>query len=125
MKDEMKKLNHTAENLFKVIRNIRNTTYELNILNFRIYNVFNVSLLNKANERVSLTKTLKIKAREKEYEVREILKERKNKGRKEFLISWKNFKTEDDQWESKQNVKHARKMLWPTFELGLGPAGRA
>ena len=87
MKNEMKKLEHTTESFFKVIKNIRNTIYELNISNFRIYNVFNVSLLIKADERVSLTKTLEIKIRKRKYEVREILEERKNKKKKKFLIS--------------------------------------
>ena len=87
MKNEMKKLEHTAEDFFRVIRNIRNTVYELNISNFKIHNVFNVSLLNKTDERVSLTKSLEIKARKKKYEVRKILKERKNKRKKKFLIS--------------------------------------
>ena len=83
----MKKLDHTAEDFFKVIRNIRNTTYELYISNFKIHNVFNAFLLDKADERVFLTKTLEIKAREKKYKIRKILKERKNKKKKEFLIS--------------------------------------
>ena len=84
MKNEMKKLEHTVE---RVIRNIQNTAYELNISKFRIHNVFNALLLNKTDKRVSLTKTLEIKARKKEYKVREILKERKKKKKKEFLIS--------------------------------------
>ena len=87
IKNEIKKLKHTTEDFFKVIRNIRNTVYKLNISNFTIYNVFNASLLNRIDERVSLTKTLEIKARKKEYKIREILKERKNKRRKKFLIS--------------------------------------
>ena len=83
----MKKLKHTAESFFKVIRNIQNTVYKLNISNFQIHNVFNALLLSKTDERVSLTKTLEIKARKKEYKVRKILKERKNKRKSEFLIS--------------------------------------
>ena len=83
MRNKIKKLKHTAENLFKIIRNIRNTVYELNISNFKIHNVFNASLLNKTDERVSLIKKLKTKARKKEYKVKEILKERKNKRKKE------------------------------------------
>ena len=83
----MKKLEYTAKKPFKVIKNIRNTTYELNILNFKIYKVFNAFLLNKADERISLAKSLEIRARKKEYEIREILRERKNKKKKKFLIS--------------------------------------
>ena len=107
----MKKLKHTAESLFKVIRNIRYTTYKLDILNFKIHNVFNAFLLNKADESVFLTKTLEIKTRKKEYKIREILSERKNKEKKEFLISWKRFEFENDQWESEQNVKHIKKTI--------------
>ena len=83
----MKKLKHTAKELFRVIRNIQNTTYQLEISNFKIYNVFNASLLNKADLSTSLTKTLKIKAKEKKYKISKILKERKNMRRKKFLIS--------------------------------------
>ena len=111
MKNEIKKLKHTTESFFKIIKNIRNTVYKLNISNFRIHNVFNASLLNKTDESVSLTKTFKIKARKKEYEVRKILKERKNRRKKEILISWKDFESENDQWESKQNVKYAKKAI--------------
>ena len=83
----MKKLKHTAKELFRVIRNIRNTTYKLKILNFKIHNVFSASLLNKADSSTFLTKILEIKAKEKEYEISEILRERKNMKRKKFLIN--------------------------------------
>ena len=83
----MKKLKHTAKKLFQVIRNIQNTTYKLKISNFKIHNVFNASLLNKADLSTFLTKTLKMKARKKEYKINEILRKRKNIRRKEFLIS--------------------------------------
>ena len=87
LKEEMKKLKHTAKRLFRIIRNIQNTVYKLKISNFKIHNVFNASLLNKADSSTSLTKILKMKARNKEYKISKILKERKNKKRKEFLIS--------------------------------------
>ena len=87
MRNEMKKLKHTAESFFKIIRNIQNTVYELNISNFKIHNVFNASLLNKTDERVFLITTLEIKTRKRKYKVRKILNKRKNKRRKEFLVS--------------------------------------
>ena len=111
LKEEIKKLEHTAKKSFQMIKNIRNTTYELKILNFKIHNVFSASLLNKANLNTSLTKTLKVKTKEKEYEISKILKERKNMKRKEFLISWKKFESENNQWKSEQNVKHARRAV--------------
>ena len=72
---------------FKIIRNIRDTIYKLNISNFKIHNVFYASLLDIADECVFLTKTLEVKARKKKYKMREILKERKIKRKKKFLIS--------------------------------------
>ena len=111
LKEEMKKLRHTAKESFQMIRNIRNTTYELEISNFKIHNVFSAFLLNKADLSTSLTKTLRVKTREKEYEISEILRKRKNMRRKKFLISWKDFESENNQWESEQNVKHARRAV--------------
>ena len=80
----MKKLKHTAKKFFRVIKNIRNTIYELKISNFKIHNVFSAFLLNRANLSTSLTKVLKIKAREKEYEISKILKERKHIKKRVF-----------------------------------------
>ena len=111
LKEEMKKLEHTAKESFRVIRNIRNTAYELKISNFKIHNVFSAFLLNKADSSTSLTKILRVKTKEKEYEISEILRKRKNKKRKKFLISWKGFESKDNQWESEQNVKHARRAV--------------
>ena len=87
LKEEMKKLRHTAKESFRMIRNIRNTAYELEISKFKNHNVFSASLLNKADLSTSLTRTLRIKTRQKEYEINEILRERKYKRRKKFLIS--------------------------------------
>ena len=107
----MKKLKHTTKKLFWMIKNIRNITYKLEILNFKIHNVFSASLLNRANLSTSLTKILKIKARKKEYKISKILRKRKNMKRKEFLISWKEFESKNNQWELKQNIKHARRTV--------------
>ena len=74
LKKEMKKLRHTAKELFQVIKNIRNTTYKLNILNFKIHNVFNAFLLDKTDLNTFLTRTLRVKTKEKEYEVSKILR---------------------------------------------------
>ena len=87
LKEEMKKLKHTAERSFRVVRNIRNTIYKLKISNFKIHSVFSAFLLDRTDSSTSLTKILKVKIKEKEYEISEILKERKNMRRKKFLIS--------------------------------------
>ena len=106
----MKKLGHTAEGPFRVVRNIKNTAYQLHIPNSRIHNVFHAGLLDKADPSTLLARNLGVKIRKKEYEVRKILGERKVKGQRQFLVSWKGYGSENDQWEPEQNVKHAKKI---------------
>ena len=86
LKDEMKKLRHTAERSFRVIRNIKNTFYELEISNSSIHQTFYEVLLTKADSSTSLTKSLEVKVRKKEFEVEKVLEERTRRGKKEFLI---------------------------------------
>ena len=83
----MKKLNYIAEELFLMKRNIKNVIYELRISETRIHKIFNANSLIKADSAISLVKNLKVKSREKEYEVNKIRSERKIKERTEFLIN--------------------------------------
>ena len=87
LKDEMKKLGHTAEGPFRVIRNIKNTFYELKISDFSIHQTFYGVLLTKADPSTPLTKSLGTKVREKKFEVEKVLEERTRREKKEFLIS--------------------------------------
>ena len=82
----MKKLRHTAEGSFLMIRNIKNTFYELDISNSSVHSVFFGFLLTKADSRTSLAKSLKVKERQKEFDVEKILGERTRRGKKEFLV---------------------------------------
>ena len=111
LKDEMKKLRHTAEGPFLVERNIKNVAYELRISGTKIHKTFNANSLTKADPAIPVARGLEVKNREKEYEVNKILGERKNKGRTEFLINWKGYSHEEDQWEPEQNVKNAKKAI--------------
>ena len=107
----MKKLSHTAEGPFLVERNIKNVAYELRIPGTRIHKTFNANSLTKADSAIPLVKGLEVRNKEKEYEVNKILGERKIKGRTEFLINWKGYGPEEDQWEPEQNVKNAKKAV--------------
>ena len=83
----MKKLKHTAKESFLIQRNIKNVTYELYILKTKIHKIFNVNSLTLINLIISITKELKIKNKEKKYEVNKILREKKKKERTEFFIN--------------------------------------
>ena len=87
LKDEMKKLRHTAEKSFLIKRNVKNVVYELRISETKIHKTFNANSLTATDSIISVTKRLRIKNREKEYEVNKILSERKVKERTEFFIN--------------------------------------
>ena len=87
LKDEMKKLRHTAKKSFLVKRNIKNVAYELRISGIKIHKTFNANSLIAADFIISVAKELEIKNRKKKYEVNKILGERKNRDRTEFFIN--------------------------------------
>jgi hypothetical protein len=49
--------------------------------------------------------------RKEEYEVHEILDERRRNGRTEYLVQWKDYSPKDDTWEPEQNLTNARDTL--------------
>ena len=87
LKDEMKKLKHTAKESFLIKRNIKNVIYELRILKTRIYKTFNANSFILTNSAISVTKRLKVKNKKKKYEINKILSERKMKERIKFFIN--------------------------------------
>lgn len=55
-----------------------------------------------------------------EYEVEEILNHREKKGKRDFLIRWKNFSPSHDSWEKEGNLQNCAKILRRYFkEKGL------
>ena len=111
LKDEMKKLKHTAKESFLIKRNIKNVIYELHISRIKIHKTFNVNSLIVTDFTISVIKRLKIKNKKKKYEVNKILSERKNRERTEFFINWKEYDHEENQWKPEQNVKNAKKAI--------------
>ena len=87
LKDEMKKLKHTAEGPFLMKKNIKNVVYELHISEIKMYKTFNANSLIKTNSIISIARRLGVKSKEKKYEVNKILKKRKNRERTEFFIN--------------------------------------
>ena len=86
-KDEMKKLKHIAKESFLIKRNIKNVIYELRISETKIHKIFNVNSFIITNSVILITKKLKVKNKEKKYEINKILNERKQRERTEFFIN--------------------------------------
>jgi hypothetical protein len=52
-----------------------------------------------------------VNGRESEYEVQEILAERKNGTKTEYLVRWEGYEPEDDTWEPTSNLSNAKGVL--------------
>ena len=48
---------------------------------------------------------------EKEYEVEEIRKHRKQGQKTQFLVYWKGYRDEHDQWIAETGLSHAKEMI--------------
>jgi len=48
---------------------------------------------------------------EEEFEVEKILNKRTIRGKKKFLVRWKGYIVEEDTWESRENLKNAKKLV--------------
>ena len=83
----------------------------------RIHNVFHVSLLEpwhdrdddgKAAERMPVA--LEVDG-EDEYELEKILGARKRKGSRQYLVKWKGYPENYDQWEPEENLGNAEELV--------------
>jgi len=48
---------------------------------------------------------------EKEFEVEKILNKRTIRGKKKFLVRWKDYTVEEDTWESRKNLENAKELV--------------
>jgi transposase InsO family protein len=115
-----KKLQQRFVGPFKILTKIGQVAYRLDLgPNYRIHNVFHVSLLKKLKEspskfssRVSPPPEPDFIGDEREYEVEEVLDKRKAQIKKKsswiYLIKWKGFTLEDATWESLHNLTNAQ-----------------
>jgi len=48
---------------------------------------------------------------EEEFEVEKILNKRTIRGKKKFLVRWKDYTVEEDTWESRKNLENAKELV--------------
>ena len=107
-----KKLGPKRYGPFKIVEKIGHTTYWLLLPdNWKlIHPVFNQDLLTPFNEAAYATQHKprppppEIIGDKLEYEVQQILDARKHRNTIEFLVSWKGYGLEHNQWVKKHNV---------------------
>src|SRR5450755_5192120 len=103
------KLDHKKFNPFKIIRNIKDISFELQFPpTMKIHPVFHISLLEPADPNIpqGLTPEIHPDSQELEDEVVKILNVRKARGRLQWLVKWLGYGNEHNTWEPKTNLTH-------------------
>jgi hypothetical protein len=116
-----KKLDAKRVGPFEIIKKISPLVYQLRLpADWKIHPVFHVSLLRpaKLDDRLHpeiIDDTLKpdpiIVGREEEYEVERIVRHQGGKRRRMFLVKWKGYPEEENTWEPRRNLSHARETV--------------
>jgi len=87
VKQQSKKLNNKSIKLFKVKRNIKGLSYELDLLKkMRIHPVFHTFMLQCCNQFIPLQTTETSVEPDKEYQVKNILEKRMISGKTHYLV---------------------------------------
>ncbi len=103
---------------FRIIETIKDITFRLDLptpwLLRRIHNVFHARLLRKytfpeTGQSSALTPVDTPDG--KEYEVESIIRHRKFRGRKQYLVKWKGYPDNDSTWQSKSDLKNSAEIL--------------
>jgi len=97
VKRRSKKLNNKSIKLFKIKRNIKGISYELDLLKkMQIHSVFHAFMLQCCNQSIPL-QTIKTSVElNEEYEVENILRKRMISGKAHYLIKQKRYDTSEN-----------------------------
>ena len=114
-----KKLNHWSIEPFMIKRNIKNLSYELDLLvNMKIHSVFHAFMLQLCNQFIQFQTKLTLIESDEEYEVEGILGKKTISETVHYLVKWKEYDTSESTWEPKQNLRNCARML-QCFEGGI------
>jgi len=82
-----------------------------------IYNVFNEDLLTQCKEpqykgqHIELAPLLTVINEEEEYKVKEVRKHRKQDKGTQYLVHWKGYRDEHDQWITEKGLPYVREVI--------------
>ena len=113
-----KKLDNERYGPFRILKDIGSGAFQLELLKgWAIHNVFNEDLLTWCVEpkfkgqHEELAPLLTIINEEEEYEVEEVRKHRKWGRGIQYLVYWKSYRDEHDQWIVETELSHARESI--------------
>jgi len=114
----LKKLDQKRYGLFKISKDISLEAFQLELLEeWAIHNMFNEDLLTRCNELQFKNQHMKpappptIINEEEEYEVEEVKKHRKQGRRTQYLVHWKGYGDEHDQWITETRLLYAKEAI--------------
>ena len=109
---------------FRVTRQTGPVNFELELpKSMKVHPVFHASLLEKADKSVPLDKEQELESIE-EFEVEQILGERKRRGRTEYLVKWKGWPDESNTWEPTHHLKNSQAAI-REYRTGSTPRDRS
>jgi len=103
---------------FRISKDIGSEAFQLKLLEgWVIHNVFNKDLLTQCvkpkfkRQHKKLVLPLTIINEEEEYEVEEVRKHRKHGRGTQYLVHWKGYGDNHDQWIAETGLSHAREAI--------------
>ena len=113
-----KKLDNKRYKPFRILKDIGSEAFQLELPEgWVVHNVFNENLLTRCIEPKfkkqykKLTLLPTIINDEDEYEVEEVRKHRKHGRGAQYLVHWKGYRDEHDQWIAEMGLPHAREVI--------------
>jgi hypothetical protein len=105
------KLDHKKLGPFPVLRNIKDTSYELKLPeSMKIHPVFHVSLLEPA-DKDTIVITPEIEINEPEYTAEAILDKSIINGETKYLVKWKNYPDSENTWEPIKHLENCQPLV--------------
>ncbi len=107
-----KKLNNKSIELFKIKRNIKKLSYELDLLKeMWIHSVFHVFMLQCCNQFIPLQIIKTSVKLNEEYQVENILEQQMISEKTHYLVKWKEYNTSENTWKLKENLLNCVRTL--------------
>ena len=110
------KLNHVKIELFKIIRNIKEVSFELELskeMQWK-HSVFHISLLKPASDNMPVLKQVSdnyLMEQESQYKVEKILKHKNINKKKYYLVKWKDYLNSENIWKSEENLNRCSETI--------------
>ena len=110
---------------FKIIKKLSSVSYKVELpVKYQVHNVFHSSLLRSSyendsemfpNRTITNVEPPAVKSvnndEEDEWEIEKLIDRRRKRNRLEYLVRWKGWSSEYDEWKTVDQLKNARRMI--------------